>query len=111
MGKSFLDGSDLVWKDSVIRRLTCNDDFDCNAKKCCLLLILINKMMANYSSLQPTVLINLFKSYCCSFYGSPLWKFNSTCFEKCCKAWNIVVRQVLHLPFKPHTWVLGFLIG
>ena len=57
-----------------------------------------------YSSLQPTVLINLFKSYCCSFYGSPLWKFNSTGFEKCCKAWNIAVRNLLHLPLKTHTW-------
>ena len=43
--KAFLDGSDLVWKDNV-RQLgnvvdsTCNDDFDCNAKNCCLLLIL-----------------------------------------------------------------------
>ena len=68
-------------------------------------------MVANYSSLQPTVLINLFKSYCCSFYGSPLWKFNSTGFEKCCKAWNIAVRKLLYLPFKTHTWILGPLIG
>ena len=68
-------------------------------------------MMANYSSFQPTVLINLFKSYGCSFYGSPLWKFNSTGFAKCCKAWNIAVRILLHLPFKTHTWILGPLIG
>ena len=70
-----------------------------------------NKMMANYSSLQPTVLINSCKSYCCSFYSSPLWKFNSTGFEKCCKAWNIAVRKLLHLLFKTHTWILGPLIG
>ena len=68
-------------------------------------------MMANHSSLQPTVLINLFKSYCCSFYGSPLWKFNSIGFEKCYKSWNIAVRKLLHLPFKTHTWILGPLIG
>ena len=67
--------------------------------------------MAKYSSMQHTVLIYLFKSYCCSFYGSPLWKFNSTDFEKCCKYWNIVVCKWLHLPFKPHTWTLCFLIG
>ena len=67
-----------------------------------------NKMMENYSSLQPTVSINLFKSYCCSFYGSPLWKFNSTGFEKCCKAWNIAVRK---FPLKTHTWILDPLIG
>ena len=67
--------------------------------------------MANYSSLQPTVLINLFMSYCCSLYGSPLWKFNYTGLEKCCITWNIAVRKLLHLPFKTHTWILGPLIG
>ena len=113
--KAFLDGSDIVWKDNVRHfgnfvDSTCNDDFDCNAKKS-LFIAYFNKMMANYSSLQPTVLFNLFKSYCCSFYGSPLWKFNSTGFEKCCKAWNIAVRKLLHLPFKTHTWILGPLIG
>ena len=45
MGKAFLDGSELVWKDSVRHLgnfvdITCNDDFDCNAKNRCLLLIL-----------------------------------------------------------------------
>ena len=68
-------------------------------------------MIANFSSLQPTVLINLFKSYCCSFYGLFLWKFNSTGFEKCRKVWNITVRKLLYLPFKTHTWILGPLIG
>ena len=87
--KAFLYGSDLVWKDNVRHLgncvdITCNDAFDCNAEKS-LFIAYFNKMMANYSSLQPTVLINLFKSYCCSFYGSPLWIFNSTGFEKCCK--------------------------
>ena len=113
--KAFLDGSELVWKDSVRHLgnfvdITCNDDFDCNAKKS-LFIAYFNKMMANYSRLQPTVLINLFKSYCCSFYDSPLLKFNSTGFEKCCKAWNIAVRKLLQLPFKIHTWILGPLIG
>ena len=67
--------------------------------------------MANYSSLQPTALINLLKSYCSSSYGSHLYKFNSTGFRKCCKAWNIAVRKLLHLPFNTHTWILGPLIG
>ena len=38
-------------------------------------------------------------------------KFNSTCFEKCCKTWNIVVHKLLQLPFKTNTWILGPLIG
>ena len=41
-----------------------------------------NKMMSHYSHLQPDVLCRLFKSYCCSFYGSLLWQYNSKGFEK-----------------------------
>ena len=66
--------------------------------------------MANYGRLQTSVLINLFKSYCCSFYGSHLWKFNFTGFDKCCKSWNIAVRKLLHIPFNTHVWILGPLI-
>ena len=51
--------------------------------------------------MQPTVLpINV----------NALWKVNSTGFDKCCKAWNIAVRKLLHLRFKTHTWILGPLI-
>ena len=70
----------------------------------------VNKLMANYGRLQTSVLINFFKSYCCSFYGSHLWKFNSTGFDKCCKSWNIAVRKLLHIPFNTHVWILGTLI-
>ena len=35
------------------------------------------------------ILINLLKSYCCSLYGSMLWKYNSEGFDKICKSWNI----------------------
>ena len=66
--KLFLNGSELVWKDSVRHLdnfvdITCNDYFDCNVKKS-LFIAYFNKLMTNFSSLQPTVLINLFKSYC-----------------------------------------------
>ena len=53
------------------------------------------------------VLIDLFKSYCCSFYSSHLWKCNSHGFDKICKSWNIAIRTLLQLPFNAHTWLLG----
>ena len=58
--------------------------------------------MANYGKLQTSVLINLFMPYCCSFYGSHLWKFNSTGFDKCCKSWNLAVCKRLDIPFITH---------
>ena len=45
-----------------------------------------------------------------SFYGSHLWKFNSTGFDKCCKSWNIAVRKLLHIAINTHVWILGPLI-
>ena len=60
----------------------------------------VNKLMANYGTLQTSVLINLFKSYCCSFYD----------FDKCCKSWNTAVRKLLPIPFNSHVWIIGPLI-
>ena len=71
----------------------------------------VNKLRSNYDTLQPHILINLFKSYCCSFYGSMLWKYNSEGFDKICKSWNIAIRILLRLPFNTHTRYLGPLIG
>ena len=70
----------------------------------------VNKLGSNFGKLQSKVLINLFKSYCCSFYGSHLWKFNSTGFDKCCKAWNIAIRTLLGLPYNAHGYLLGPLV-
>ena len=61
--------------------------------------------------MQPSTLISLFKSYCCSFYGSHLWKFSSSGFDKCCKSWNIAVHILLGLPFNAHVYLLGPIVG
>ena len=49
------------------------------------------------------VWIKLFKSHCCSFYGSHFWKFNSSGFDKIYKIWNIAIRILLYLPYNTHT--------
>ena len=90
--RAILDSSDLLWTDNVVHignyvNSACNDDVDCNIKKSSFIGY-VNKLMANYGRLQTSVLINLFKSYCCSFDGLHLWKFNFTGFDKCCKSWN-----------------------
>ena len=55
--------------------------------------------------------MNLFKSYCCLFYGSRLWKFNYPKFDKICKSWNIAIRTLLKLPYNTHTSGLSPQIG
>ena len=68
---------------------------------------MFNKLKVNFGKITHNVQINLFKSYCCSFYSSHLWKFNSHGFDKICKSWNIAIRTLLQLPFNAHTWLLG----
>ena len=55
--------------------------------------------------------INLFKAYCCSFYGLQVWQFNSSEFDKSYKSWNIVVRLILGSPYNTHTYLLCPLMG
>ena len=49
-------------------------------RKCCHFIGYYNHMMSNFSHLNPESVVTLFKSYCCSFYGSFLWKYNSDFF-------------------------------
>ena len=113
--KAFLNSECLSWTDNIRHLgnyIDCSnrDIVDCGIKKG-MFIGYVNKLRSNYDTLQPHILINLFKSYCCSFYGSMLWKYNSEGFDKICKSWNIAIRTLLRLPFNTHTRYLGPLIG
>ena len=71
--KAMLDTHVLKWLDKVkhlgnFNNTDCNEITDCNFKKS-LFIGYLNKLGSNFGKLQSKVLINLFKSYCCSFYG------------------------------------------
>ena len=53
------------------------------------------------------VLSKLFKSHCCSFYGSHLWNFNSSGFDQICKSWNVAIRILLFSFFFRYTFDLN----
>ena len=106
-----LDQVQLKYYETV-RRLGnfFNTDNNCISDinyKCSSFIGYFNKMMSHYSHLQPNVLSRLFKSYCCSFYGSFLWQYNSRGFEKMCITWNKAVRKMYSLPYHTHRWILG----
>ena len=63
----------------------CNEVTECNFKMS-LFIGYVNKLRNSFGKMQPSTLINLFKSYRYSFYGSHLLKFNSGGFDKCCKS-------------------------
>ena len=55
---------------------------------------------ASFCSSQMSVLVCLFKTYCCTFYGSRMWTFQSI--NCVCTSWNKGVRRVLNLPHNAH---------
>lgn len=104
----------LAWHDNV-RHL--GNYFDTNISdltdsrfKCSAFIGYVNKLMSNFGYLQPDILGNLFKTYCCSYYGSFLWQYNSAGFTKYCTEWNKAVRQIYSLPYNSHRWLLGPLL-
>ena len=67
----------------------------------------MNKVKPNFGHLQMYVLCKLFKIYCCSFYGSQMWKINSLYFKNVCICWNKAVRRIVNVLYTTHTWMLG----
>ena len=110
----YLGNSRIEWVSSVKHlgnyvNSDMTDKTDCDMK-CSSFIGYVNKLKANFGYLQPFVLGNLFKTFCCSFYGSPLWGFNSLSFKKICTTWNIGVRSIFNLPYRAHTYFLGPLL-
>ena len=116
-GKEIVKNEKAVLNTHVLKRVDkvkhlgnymdkdCNKVTDCNFKS--LFIGYVNTLQSNFGEMQPSTLISLLKSYCCSFYGSHLWKFNSSGFDKCCKSWNIAVRILLGFHFNAHVYLLG----
>ena len=67
-----------------------------------------NKRIVNFGHLRSNVLSKFFKLYCCSFYGSQMWRLGFVYFNNVCTAWNIAVRRVCNLQY---TTLLGPLMN
>ena len=67
----------IEWADNV-RHIgnfvdaTLSDSVDCRYKRS-MFIGYVNKLISKFGHLQPNVLLNLFNTYCCSFYGSSTW--------------------------------------
>ena len=85
---------------------TLTDEIDCRSKIYAYIGY-VNKLNVKFGHLQLDIICNLFKSYCCSFYGSQMWKLDSLYFNKVTTAWNIGVRRTCNLPYTSHRWLLG----
>ena len=88
-----------------------NDCHDINMdtnRKCSHFIGYYNHMMNKFSHLNPESVVTLFKSYCCSFYGSFLWKYNNGSLGKCGTQWNKCIRRIYSLPYNNNNYILFF---
>ncbi len=66
-----------------------------------------NLFMASFSQSYSIVKNKLFKHYCCSFYGAPLWSFND--FEKISVAWRKALRVLCNVPRETQCRIIALL--
>ena len=52
-----------------------------------------NMFMADFSQIHSHIKCHLFKLYCCSYYGAPLWYLQSNMVSRLCVAWRKASRK------------------
>ena len=77
----YLGENKIRWESSVCHLgnyfdTKLSDMIDCKMK-CSSFIGSVNRVMANFGHLQSHILSRIFKTHCCTFYGSVLWYFNS----------------------------------
>ena len=66
-------------------------------------------LMADFSQIHSHIKCNLFKLYCCSYYGAPLWCLQSNMVCRLCVAWRKVSRKIWRLSSRKHCDILPLL--
>ena len=69
----------------------------------------VNLLLAQFSSIDVDVKYKLFKSFCMSVYGSPLWNFGDSDCERFYVAWRKCIRRLLNLPSRTHCNLLNII--
>ena len=72
----YLNDKKIEWVNQIKHLGNCidstlNDSIDCTPKKS-IFIGQVNKLCANFDYLQMSVLFRLFRTYCCTFYGSQM---------------------------------------
>ena len=66
-----------------------------------------NIFMADFGHIHSFIKCKLFKQYCCSFYGAPLWLLSGKCVSDLCVAWRKALRVIWKIPYMSHKIVVA----
>ena len=69
----------------------------------------VNKMIGSLHGASDNVLMKVFGSQCCHFYGTSAWMLNDRNISQFHTMYNRCVRRILKLPFRTHTRYLPLL--
>ena len=86
----------------IHRKLTHQDDC---AAKLSTFYGSVNKLAGMYGGLSGPTLCKLFNSFCCLFYGSPLWTFNAPSFANICVGHTVEQSRSSGSEPTTHTWL------
>ena len=71
----------------------------------------VNGIIAYFSSAHSNVKYQLFKTFCMSLYGSPLWDFSGKNVSRFWTTWRKCLRRLLGLPPRTHNVLLPLIVG
>lgn len=79
--------------------------------KCRDMLTKFNALFSCFPNLDPSILTNLFQSYCLSLHGSALWNISSRSLQTLEVSFNKILRRIWKLPHASHTAIVHCTAG
>lgn len=70
----------------------------------------VNVLICNYSFCHVDTLCYLFKAFCTSFYGSPLWDLHSNSLDEFLVCWRKAVRRLLGVNYRTRSKLLPHIL-
>ena len=71
----------------------------------------VNNILCTFCGVDENVMLKIFYSQCCHFYGAQAWLFDCSATAQFHTMYNRCVRRLLNLPFQTHTRYLPFFTG
>ena len=68
-----------------------------------------NILRADFGHIKSSLQCLLFKQYCCSFYGAPLWSLRSKAVMTLCTSWRKALRKIWGVHYMTHCNIVALL--
>ena len=68
-----------------------------------------NIFKADFGHIKSSLQCTLFKQYCCSFYGAPLWQLRSKEVKTTCTSWRKALRNIWRINCRTHCDIVAML--